>query len=573
MEPNLAAVRCKQILLKKLSYAVVSSVFSQIFILVVFLFLVNFNLIHPSDWIKSTLSIFLSISTWLFLIPFSAIVFSQSAICAKDYVLQSNCCTTRFQKIFEILSTRNFVLLLLHVITGGLQVWLYVSLGRLYEDAPYDCKGKPCVRQQHVFLIASGMFTGFYFFIRVYVKDKKLDFPVIQQSKFLQLKGNVLHLLGKARRRSAWPTLYFIGFYYFCSYIFSSSVIGDLDVTVTESTIGFLTCFYAWILSAIYFFNMNLMRFLFNMFLTEPIEFPLEKTQEVLTLQEAIGSDNLPLVQHLACLDLYLLSFWSQERRQVLFSLSHPGCHPYNWNSLIERALKLFDEYIECLNKSIDALSPAVKKPKPKSEAVIVAKPASEIQSPLKSPGKYPNMRNMSLRLMEQPEIISYTQSTVAVPEQQETLRSKIEEKLRITLASLKRRLGYDYLFEELPEANIQKCLNYGQIIIWTSQGIAQITTASFREDKYGVVQKHLPMLLTTLTRLKQATEKLNMVPAFSRRRGQNSHNFKMKLAVLNAVRRSLVNLTRTFGRYFDGMPLTKDVQQQLQCFAPARSG
>lgn len=572
MEPNLAAVRCKQILLKKLSYAVVSSVFSQVFILVIFLFLVNFNLIHPKDWIKSTLSIFLSISTWLFLIPFSAIVFSQSAICAKDYVLQSNCCTTRFQKIFEILSTRNFVLLVLHVVTGGLQVWLYVSLGRLYEDAPYDCKGKSCVRQQHVFLIASGMFTGFYFFVRVYVKDKKLDFPVIQQSKFLQVKGNVLYLLDKARRRSTWPTLYFISFYYFCTYYFSNSMIGDRDSPLTENTIGFLTCFYAWILGAIYFFNMNLMRFLFNMFLTEPIEFPLEKTQEVLTLQEAISSDNLPLVQHLACLDLYLLSFWSQERRQVLFSLSHPGCHPYNWNNLIENVLKLFDEYIDCLNKSIDALSP-VKKQKPKTESVIVTKPAPVVQSPLLSPGKYPNMRNMSLRLTEQPEIISYSQQTVITPELQETLRSKIEEKLNSTLASLKRRLGYDYLFEELPEANIQKCLNYGQIIIWTSQGIAQIATASFQEDKYGVVQKQLPMLLTTLTGLKQATEKLNMVPAFSRRRGQNSYNFKMKLAVLNAVKRSLVNLSRTFGSYFGGMPLTKDVQQQLQCFAPARSG
>lgn len=570
MEPNLATVRCKQILLKKLSYAVVSSVFSQIFILILFLFIVNFSLIHPKQWIHSTLSVVISINTFLFLIPFSCIIFCQSVICAKDYVLQSQCCTTRFQKVFEIVSIRNFVLLLLHVIVGGLHAWLYVSLSGLYTSAPYDCTSDSCVRQQHVFLIASGFFVGLYFFIRVYIKDKKLDFPVIQQRKWLQLKGNMLPLLNKARSRAVWPVLYFVIFYYIWGQNFCDFLTDHFGMKITQNTVGFLSFFYAYILGMIYFFNMNLMRFLFNLFLTESIEFPLEKIEDSLTLQEAINSD-LPLVQHLACLDLFLLSSWSENRRQILFSLSHPGCHPYNWNNLMDSVLKLFGEYIELLNKSIDAIVPALQKPKPKEEPVIAKPPSISTLTPIKSPGKYPNLRNMSLHLKEPPQIISYTEISATSPTKTENNTIKI--KLNNILTNLRKKLGYNYLFDELPEANIQKCLNYGQIIIWTSQAIAQIATASFQEDKFGVVQKHLPLLLTTLTRLKLAVERLNLIPSFGRRYGQNSYNFKIKLAVLNAVKRSLVNVSRTFGKYFVDMNLSKDVQQQLQFFVPIRSG
>lgn len=572
MEPNLATVRCKQILLKKLTYAVISSVFSQIFILILFLFIVNFSLIHPRDWITATLSVVISINTWLFLIPFSCIVFGQCAICAKDYVLQTQCCATRFHKIFEIVSMRNFVLLTLHVLVGGLHTWLYIALSGLYQDAPYDCVNDTCVRQQHVFLIASGLFVGLYFFVRVYIKDKKLDFPVVQQRKWLQLKGNVLGLLGKARKRSFWPVVYFSGFYYFWGQSFCDQLTAGLGFKITRNYVGFLSFFYAYILSVIYFFNMNLMRFLFNLFLTEPIEFPLEKNEEVLTLQEAISSTNLPLVQHLACFDLFLLSFWSPSRRQVLFSLSHPGCHPYNWNNLIENVLKLLNEYTELLNKSIDLIVPTIQKPKPKEEPVV--KNLSVIQSPLKSPGKYPNLRNMSLNTSQITEACCHTNLNRTPPLQlRKTITDKIQEKLLKLFVDLKKKLGYNFLFDELPEANLQKCLNYGQIIIWTTQGIAQIATASFHEDKFGVVQKHLPILLTTLTRLKLAVERLNLVPAFGRRYGQNNYNFKMKLAVLNAVKRSLVNVGRTFGKYFGDMPLSKEVQQQLQVFVPSRMG
>lgn len=572
MEPNLATIRCKQILLKKLTYVVVSSVFSQILVLIVFLFLVNFSLLYPNDWINSTLSVIISINTWLFLIPFACIIFCQSVICAKDYVLQSHCCSTRFQKIFEIVSMRNFALLLLHIVVGGLHTWLYISLSGLYEDVEIDCKNESCILQQHVFLFTSGLFTGLYFFVRVYIKDKKLDFPVIQQRKWLQLKGNIFPLLNKARIRSMWPTFYFGVFYFVWGQSFCELLSTVLGIEISQNTVGFLSFFYAFLLNMIYFFNMNLMRFLFNVFLTEPIEFPLVKNEELLTLQEAITLDSLPLVQHLASLDLFLLSFWSQERRQVLFSLSHPGCHPHNWNNLIQNVLMLFNKYVDLLNKSIDVIVPKVQKQKVKEERV--AQSISAIQTPLKSPGKYPNLRNMSLRLNEPSEIVSYTEVHPTSPVQpQEAPINRMKQKLQSFLTNLKKRLGYNYLFDELPEANLQKCLNYGQIIIWTSQGIAQIATASYEEDKFGVVQKHLPLLLTSLTDLKTAVERLNLVPTFGRRYEQNNYNFKMKVAVLSAVKRSLVNVCRTFGKYFDDMPLSKEVQQQLRVFALSRSG
>lgn len=567
VDPNLSTnVGYKEILLRKLSCAVISSVLSQITILSLYLFVINLNIFNPREWLTLTVSTLTSLNTWLFLIPFSSIIFAQSVICAKDYVLQPKYPTTRFQKMFNVLSLRNFILLVLHTAVGGLLVWLYVTVTNMYSEEAVCTKEDYCYDPRLLFLILSGLFTGLYFFVCVYIKDKKLEFPVIQQRKLLQLKTSIVPLIKESRMAAFWPVLYFSIGYNLGRIYLQTFFTSDVPV----STINFWVYLYAWLLSALYFFNMNLMRFLFNLYLAEPIEFTLDHTKNTFNLQHALTMNNLPIVQNLACLDLFILSFWSPQRRQQLFSLSQPGGHPYTWNMLIENALKLITKYIEVLNKSVDQI---ITPEKLRKDIGFTKQNPVTLQSPT-SPYQYTNMRNMSLRLQEPSDIITVQHMHVATP----TLLTKdflksIGEKFQKVATTIKLKVGYNYLFDELPEMNIQKCFGNGRIIIWTTQSIASIAAASVEEDRYGVVQKDLPAILTTLVQLKQALDKLNKVPAFNRRfASYDSFNYKMRLALGAAVKRSLVNICKTFGEYLDELNLKQEVRKQLDWFVPKDS-
>ncbi|KAL3276664.1 hypothetical protein HHI36_012034 [Cryptolaemus montrouzieri] len=258
---------------------------------------------------------------------------------------------------------------------------------------------------------------------------------------------------------------------------------------------------------------MNLIKLFFGLFLTEPAEFPLVKLNpNVLTLQESINLQKLPIVQSLACLDLYLLSLWSPCRRQILFTLSQPGEHPHNWNSLIEGTLKLYNSYIEILDKSTDSLNDKV---------IPQINPLIQCQKTLAAQ-KFNNLRCMTSpynspdtsRLLD---INSPPQMTKG-PGTNESVLVKFQNKVTNIFSVIKTILGINYFFGEIPQANIQKCLSNGHLIIWSSQGLSELICASLNEDQYGVVQKSLPQVISTLVRLNQALDKLNKVPALSRR-------------------------------------------------------
>ncbi|XP_060526986.1 nucleoporin NDC1 [Cylas formicarius] len=545
----------KDLLLRKLTYAVTCSVVSQIVILILYIVAVNSNIFHPWEWLMLSGKTLISFSTLIFLIPFLAIIFAQSMICAKDYVIKSSYCSTRFQKFVVTFSMRNWVLLLLHIIVGALLIWLMLSIsGGRHQNLIQACNGnRVCLNESSFFLISSGLWTGLYFFIKVYIAEKNLTFPVIQQRKLLQFTSQLRLLLRESILLSFWPALYFSILYYIRGEEFSSGFRHLFNFFPSQEHPAAYIYVELWYFSALYYFTMNLMRFFFNLFLTEPVEFPLLKEQSgSLTLQESIVNFDLPIVQNLACLDLHLLAEFSSTRRQVFFTLSQPGGHPHNWNSLLENILKLIAEYTELLNKAFDVPEMAgIKSP--------------TVPTPMAPSDRFRNLRNMALINSQDYDFISVTKSPVRVAFP-EPLIGKIAQKLNSIWSIIKTILRINFLFGELPQANIRRCLANGQIIIWCSQGIADIVSASIAEDRYGIVQKDLPIIITSLVGLKQSLDKLNKVPALARKvAGYDDFNCKMKGAVTAAVKRSLFNICRTFGNYLQDMSLPKDVLQYLQ--------
>lgn len=417
------------------------------------------------------------------------------------------------------------------------------------------------------FLICCGLWTGFYFFIQIYVSSRHLVFPVIQQRKFSQFRSNVLLLFKESFSLSMKPTLYFIIIYYVWGSQIENSFMNFFSLAKSPNESSFLIYFYAWWFATVYFFSMNLIRFFFYLYLTEAVQFPIIKeNQYVLSLQEAILMNNLPIIQNLACLDLFLLSHWSNLRRQIYFTLSQPGGHPHNWNNLIESVLKLFNDYIDLLKKSTEN---PLNQEKNKPDTISSSYP---IQSPLSPNLKFRNLRNMSC-------LNNYIDDAIDVshnlPETSplDWLKTTLKEKITKFVNLTKILLGINFLFGELPQVNIQKCLVNGHLIIWASQGISELATKSLTEDKYGIVQKDLPVIITTLVQLKQSLDKLNKMPALSRKGVMDDFHLKMKASVSSALKKSLFNIYLHFGQFFHEFPLSNEVKQYLQVHVMCKNG
>lgn len=553
---------CKELLLKKLSYAVTTSIISQIILLSVYLFAVNFSVSYPLQWLTLTCATLTSISTWLYVIPFLSIIFAQSMICAKDYVFKSPYSTSRIQKFLSVVSLRNVLLFGLHVFSGGLITWLYLSLAggqysslfTLYNQDHYS------LNIDSFYLISCGLWTGFYFFSRIYRVEKRILFSVIHQPKLLQFKTELIPLIQDSIRTAFWPTTYFFIIYFFWGETMENYISSTFKLHKPNASFSYITILFSWFFSTLYIFIMNLMRFFFELFLTEPIDFPiLSVNKDDLTLTYGISVNTIPVIQHLASFDLFLLARNSIEKRKTLFTLSQPGNHPHNWNNLVTNILNIISNFTGAINLSANSILT------PESNKKVDA--ASTAQFPIHKNYFY-NMRNLNTGNLQVPlDVINVTQNkSLPFSSPVHSFMDKTIQKMNAFTAAVKARFGINYLFGRLPLRNIQCCLEDGQIIIWITQGLSNLAVASLKEDTFGIAHKDLPIILSTLVELKLSMEKLNRIPAFTRK-AHTAEDFKikMKAGINSAVKRSLYNICKHFGPYVHDIPIKKDLLQYLQ--------
>lgn len=570
-------LKCKRLLFSRLCKAITYSVISQVVYLVVFLFLMNFTILHPLRWLNLTIATFTSLATWLYFLPIFMIIFFQGVICSREYVYETPYKTTRISRILNFLQPRNLALVTLHVSTGGLIVWLYLSLlGGNYGFYLRNCGEKYCLVEEQFFLLLNGFWIGSYYFFRNYGKDVNITFPILQQCKLLMIKAHVLNKLKQAATESLWPTFYFVLIYYYKGVQMREWIMSVFGLGLEKESLRIFDLvnspllIYSWMFSTLFIYTMLCMRLYFEIFLTEQWAFPLDTDYpEVLTLKDALPLNNYPIVQHLACLDLYNLAIWDPARRQQIFTLSTFGGHPHTWNSILEEILKLVTEFSSNLNKATDIISKDGNiKPQEeiKQEAFKLAQPLfTEPSNP------YSPIRNMALPRQQSVNIIQITYNKYFT-DLKTFIKSITIDKYNNFVGSVKNSKVVRYFFAEIPEYRINFLLAKGQPIIWAVQGLSYLVTASFDEDKYGVVQKDLPVIATTLITLKQNLDKLSKVSFVNRRIPQDEQvRVKLRNSLRSAVRRSLYNITNIFGPYLSQIPLSKDVQQQMLAFSTFR--
>lgn len=575
-------VGCKEMLLWKLIYAVMCSVMSQVLFLIVFLFAMNFSILQPFVWVQLTIKTVTSFQTWLYLIPLSVIIFAQGVICSKEYVYENVYKTTRFLKFISFFSLRNLVMITLHILTGGLIVWLYLALlGGKYGSTYKIIENRRVLVEESFFMLMNGFWIGLYYFIKTYyVNERSIIFPIIQQRKFLVIKSNIFSKLYQAGHEAIWPTIYFIVIYYYKGVKLREWIRTNLNLSLEKESINLFDfvnsplLIYSWLFSLLFIFTILCMRLYFEVFLTEQWTFPIESEfSHILTLKEGIAMNHYPIVQHQACLDLLKLSTWDPVRRQQLFTLSQPGGHPHNWNALLNEVLKLINDFSSDLNKAVDAILLPLIPNLTKVDKVEKDATSFEKQEPLFKSYSSP-IRNMALP-KEEPavDIIQVTYNQVLM-DVKNFIKSITVDKLKNLVGIIKKRSGYQYLFGDVPESRIYFLLSKGQPVIWAVQGLSFLSTASFSEDKYGVVQKDLVVIITNLILLKQNLDKLNKVSFVNRKSMQGEPiRMQLKTALRTAVRRSLYNIGNTFGEYVGQIPLTKEVNQQMQAFVSYREG
>lgn len=569
---------CKEILKWRMFWAVASSIFVQFIFMSCVILMTNLSLTSPLSWLKDTWNIITCFHMWCYFFVLAIVTMLQGYVCSKNYLNSPPFTDTRFSIFCSLFTPHNFMIGGIYLMIGTVLVWLHLSL----EDGHYSkltkpCKtldGNKCLVEEHLFLQISGVWTGFYYFTKTNIFGlKNLQFPIIPESKFSQIKRGISGILPTAITSAISPTIYYLGFYYFFGqYIRSLSTkilflnFEDDSLDKLSKLINLSLIFHAWLYSTLFVLTMNSMHLLFQTYLTEWISFEIgqsvyNNSQQTITLPEALSMDSVPIIQHLGYLDLFNIALKDKYRRNHLFTLSQPGGHPYNWNSITEKCLELLKKYSDDINIICSGKQDTVN--------AIVTKIITPTNN--EKPFSY-HMRNLVTKETQistpiETEIIKTT-STIGqfISDYFETTRQNITSYL------LSKPVIF-YFFGTQDNNKIKHLLSNGQQIIWASEAISSLAVFSINEDSYGIAQKDVPRIIEVLLMLKQSLDNLHKMNLLMRKTSYDDDikTRQMLTALRSADKRSIYKIIMAFKDYIDDLALEQNIKNQLQNFITCR--
>lgn len=564
----------------RMAASVFWSIVFQFLFLLAYIFLIQVDIFHPYSSITNWFEIVTSFSVWLNIFPLTIIIFAQGIVCSKGYINGPLHCKTRFAMLRSIFSFRNVVMGSLHIFIGTAIALIYTSFsGDDLNSFNTICKREGnqtfayhCFSEKRFFLVLGGFWIGLYYFISNYdFGSRSLIFPLIQQLKFIQVKTTFFQSIKQAMWDAIFPSILFLVMYYFRGGYVRSWFCNFLSTNMTseplDSILGLLNIsviLYLWLFSSIFVVTLRQMEMLFNIHLTEYSVFPttsLHSQNGYISLKEALGMSSVPIIQHLAFLDLFVLSEKDQRRREEIFSISQPGGHPHTWNGVLEECLKIILTFTKDLETiSIEPVQNDISKPKNLS-ADIGLKHSHVYYSK--------NVRSLSATsVYDFSNDLPRTNFQQQFDELGKTIKDWINEKRS---AFLKKSFVL-YFVGELPERKLRFLLYQSQPIIWASQSLSLLVCASLTEDNYGVVQNNLNDIILALLKLKQALEKVpKQITSVKKSQGVESFDVQMRIALKSAVKRSIYKIAITFRDYIKEIGLTVEAQQQMLGFIACR--
>ncbi|KOC59514.1 Nucleoporin Ndc1 [Habropoda laboriosa] len=274
------------------------------------------------------------------------------------------------------------------------------------------------------------------------------------------------------------------------------------------------------------------------------------------TLSEALSMDKVPIIQHLGYLDLITMAQKDKTRRSILFTLSQPGGHPYNWNCVVEKCTGLIKRFSDDVN---EACVKAQEPPLCSSNSTMV------VESKFQKEYVY-RMRNLTKENVP----VSTEESDIKKLDNDLKLLSQtfIKAKWNNFLTYLLSKPLISYIFGEIEGGKVCHLLFNGQSVIWAAEAISSLAVLSLNEDSYGVAQKDLPLIINTLLALKQALDKLQKSNVMAKKQDGNDRFDKEIFHSLRAAtKRSLYRIVTSFEAYFSHMALEFTTMEQLHSF------
>uniref|UniRef100_A0A1B0FH91 Nucleoporin Ndc1 n=1 Tax=Glossina morsitans morsitans TaxID=37546 RepID=A0A1B0FH91_GLOMM len=554
--------KCKVLLLSRCLIALVLSVFMQYLLLAAFLLFINFNALHPMRWLKESSSLIFSFYTWVVITPLIASIFIYAILLGKSHLAIKRYYASRFVWLVKTFP-RKLSFLGIHIVVGLLTACTYTKfLHEDYRSLTYECYGQRCLNPYYTFLTGIGISSGGYHFWKANLKQEpEAVFPNIQQASVVRLRS--LHsILYKSLVKSFMPCLYYTFIYWLVGHYGNERFALLFGMDLEENYFSFFSCvtnlrllFYAWILSSQILSNMHLMQKLFSIFLTQEIEFVIEKAQlacpsldikadKDVTLVEALATIQVPIIQKLGALQVQTMGNSSRiSKRTAIYNLSIPGGYPTNWNDLSAQCLAIMNEFIEDLAQSIRNISTLKN-----AEFICKAQTSATLEAEKILLRQYNVMYGIRRMVPDASASAVTTLTCPKAPPTAQRIKEYFDNKykqLQTTLHAAFRSIpGFFYMFCEAEGAKTAFVLSNAQIIVWISQGLAGICASSFKEDKHGIVQVTLPEIINTLLRLKQESDKLNNVNLNGKKWDRNL------IALKSGVKRSLYKIATVYGDY-----------------------
>lgn len=559
----------EELLMRRMFFAVVSSVTVQ-FVFVCFLVLfanLSTDYVH---WLQETWSIVTSLRMWAFLILLIAVAFLQAVLCRRIYLHTPPYYKSRFAKLLAMFTTQNMLLGTLYVVIGGILIWFHLSLkeGR-YSSLVADCNTTDgtCLIEEYSFLLFSGLWSGLYFFKIHSSVGRYFRFPIIARSKFFQFRRQIYAVLPGMMIFSTWSTLYYTAIYYFVGaycrtiLLFTIPVETEVEEDTMSKLLNISLLSQLWFYQFVFVLTISSTYLFFEVYLTEWTQFKfglsgaLSTDASEVTLIEALSMDKIPIMQHLGYLDLVTIAQKEKPRRDILFTLSQPGGHPYNWNCVVQRCTQLLEKFSADLN----AISV-----KPQEQVPCYSK------SVLTTLGRPAQQKDYHMRKLV-PDVAPTLAAaeTIAQEVSYAVLFARfIKQKRDAFVTYLLSKPLINYVFGEQDENKIRYILFNGQPVMWAAEAISSLSVFSLTEDHHGIVQKDIPTIINSLLSVKQALDKQQKSAILARRlQVEDKLIREIFTSLRSAIKRSLYRIVTNFEPYISDLCLEPVTIEQLQSF------
>lgn len=524
----------------------------------VYTILSHFYIFYPFTWISGSISTVFSASFVLLLLLLILVIVAVCVFSISSYTVIPEVPETRLHSLVQLLTPPRPVHGIVYVISGAICTWICCNvLGGRYTHLSVQIASSKSymLNEYHLFLVLYGIYSGFMYLIFHYVNHNNyLQFNILQQGKFFQVRGQVVDVLLTSIQCTLWQTVYFYPGYWLLGQVPKDWIVHNLSLLRSEQSVdtvyGLLDiglCYQTILLGIFLHFMWSYSALLYRVYSTEHHTFPIESAFDNTAnrcLIDAMSCQKDNLVKYLGFLDLSWLSKNSMERRAQVFSLSQPGGHPHNWNKLSTA----------CLTE-IDALNQKIQE---ENWKVFVNVPVRQTEK--LTPVTVGDTTTLSHR--------TTSESTVNGTGDSQT-NSSTAPKEGI-LSYLKKKPFFSFFLMDSPDAKSRQLFQGAQLQIWAIEALANFATASYTEDKFGVVQRSLPSTLTSLLNLQENVEKYFKLAVTSSRRQTKDSMTKdagLKYLLQTTLKSSLYKIVNTFGKHLMSLKLQPDATRKLKQF------